>query len=76
MDLGESPFFFSSRSSVRRRKMLETQVKNGWNPPTLSFKMDDILYFMWTKLRFSPKIKWDLTNGPLSKLLELLDPQV
>ena len=24
----------------------------------------------------SSKIKWDLTNGPLSKLLELLDPQV
>ena len=22
------------------------------------------------------KIKWDLTNGPLSKLLELLDSQV
>ena len=22
------------------------------------------------------KIKWDLTNGPLSKLLELLDTQV
>ena len=25
---------------------------------------------------FHQKIEWDLTNGPLSKLLELLDTQV
>ena len=25
---------------------------------------------------FPSKIEWDLTNGPLSKLLELLDTQV
>ena len=27
-------------------------------------------------LEFQWKIEWDLTNGPLSKLLELLDTQV
>ena len=32
---------------------------------------------MLVKRRVYPsKIEWDLTNGPLSKLLELLDTQV
>ena len=30
------------------------------------------LYKLW----FHQKIEWDLANGPLSKLLELLDTQV
>ena len=29
-----------------------------------------------TKLKTPSKIKWDLINGPLSNLLELLDTQV
>ena len=28
------------------------------------------------KVHYPSKIEWDLTNGPLSKLLELLDTQV
>ena len=31
----------------------------------------------WLNFNIDPsKIEWDLTNGPLSKLLELLDTQV
>ena len=30
---------------------------------------------LWFYMYFPSKIKWDLTNGPLSKLLELLDTQ-
>ena len=31
---------------------------------------------MRDQILFPAKIEWDLTNGPLSKLLELLDTQV
>ena len=31
---------------------------------------------MYTEHTFINKNEWDLTNGPLSKLLELLDTQV
>ena len=31
---------------------------------------------LWFYMYFPSKIQWDLTNGPLSKLLELLDTQV
>ena len=44
---------------------------NGlFQPPTTSWLMDV------TAVLFPSKIKWDLTNGPLSKLLELVDTPV
>ena len=42
-------------------------VPAGWG-----LGMGCLPFFGW----FPSKIEWDLTNGPLSKLLELLDTQV
>jgi len=35
-----------------------------------------IVFGLFFKMVIPSKIEWDLTNGPLSKLLELLDTQV
>ena len=41
----------------------------GWNHQLVYFKGQLGVPIQW-------QIEWDLTNGPLSKLLELLDTQV
>ena len=62
---------------------------NGWpladvssiSPPFISYQKTKVLTFNQSEISYSiyaiypSKIEWDLTNGPLSKLLELLDTQ-
>ena len=42
----------------------------------LLWAMQSIWSFSWFFLYNPSKIEWGLTNGPLSKLLEILDTQV
>ena len=78
-------FQHSSYSSFRSKYevvSMQGTPKSVFSTATLNFQMDCVLpQVFWCldvplHLSFPSKIEWDLTNGPLSKLLELLDTQV
>ena len=68
--------FCSFLDTSRPLRVLSQQQQNV--RPFLDFwcgrLMHDTVYYI--HLFFPSKIEWDLTNGPLSKLVEILDTQV
>ena len=62
--LESTSVFFVTLFQPVKKKML-----NGWNWCTM-YNCE------WNLYNIPSKIEWDLTNGPLTKLLELLDSKV
>ena len=60
-------------------KQTENDPKNDRHLCWVMFSGQKLLFttrVFGTAYTFAGKFEWDLTNGPLSKLLELLDTQV
>ena len=59
---------------LHQKSKKDHQKKRRELSPSRLFIFFKVLEFQSSKI--PSKIEWDLTNGPLSKLLELLDTQV
>ena len=60
----------SKQITLNTSKRIMVQWKNG------SGEQKSLHGGKWLNSLYPSKIEWDLTNGPLGKLLELLDTQV
>ena len=68
---GFKPFFIFTPDPWGNDPIWRAFFSNGLFQPPTSFWLMDV-----TAVLFPSKIKWDLTNGPLSKLLDLVDTPV